>query len=163
MSTPIYKFLTQLGSDNIQQTGSGEFFFYFRPTHGKRAYIERLIVHLEDTGSIDADGFGNGAALNRGLKIGVQRPSFGSDNWDFDLLDGQTIKTNGQWGGVCFDVDVRGWGTGDEVLAVRWTFGRSGQPLELDGGNDECVVVWFDEDLSGLNEHTMMVQGYYDD
>ena len=122
--------------------------------------VERLIVCVEDTTSMQAQEYGNlGAALTNGVV--VYKTVNGT--LDQDLTDGIPIKTNAAWGALCYDADVKSWGAGDEMLLVRWTFGKAGLPLYLNGYDLEALEVRLNDNLTGLINHTFMAQGVKQD
>ena len=75
-----------------------------------------------------------------------------------DFTDGVPITTNGNLGRICYDVDIKGWGTGNEVLLARFTFEKCGYPLILEPG--EKLVINLSDDCSGLVDHYFLIQGY---
>ena len=125
---------------------------YTAPADG--AYLERALIFVVDTGAFDATAFGNGITMTNGLTLALVD---GSDNVKTDLLDGETIKTNGDLSGVCFDVNHLTMGTGPETLASRWTFSKSGAPLALLPGDSLLLTV--SDDLAGLDFFSVQVQG----
>jgi hypothetical protein len=119
--------------------------------------IERMIVSAGDTAGMQAQEYGNiGAALGNGVKLGITDGGVEV----VDLMDGEPIKTNAEWGAMCYDVDVKTWGSGAELLVVRWTFSKSGRPLHLETG--QKLVITLNDDLRGLTDHRFLIQGYYD-
>jgi len=127
---------------------------------GKEDYvISRLIVSVEDTSSMQAQEYGNLAAA---LGTGIEVKHFASDGTTVlnDLTDGVPIKTNAQWGALCYDADVKTWGAGNEMLLVRWTFAKAGQAgIHLDEG--QSLRVLLNDDLRGLLSHRFMFQGFH--
>ena len=117
-------------------------------------YIERILVYVEDTGSIDAGKFGNGIELINGISI----VHLDDDKTIKDYTVQDTIKNNAQWGAYCYDVDVKTWGTGSQILLARWTFGKA-LSLHLNGINGGRLEVRINDDLSGLDKFTILAQG----
>ena len=157
--TSVYKFLRDpLNSDSREMAVDGSTtpvaFRYTAPAGG--AILERAIIFYEDTGTFDATLMGNGVAMTTGLTFQV----LDSDDTavKLDLLDGETLKSNADFSRVCFDFAHLTMGTGPETAAVRWTFSRSGKPVELEAGDSLTVTV--SDNLAGLNTFTVMVQGY---
>ncbi len=157
----IYQFLDSngngLGTTNaIGNYASGSEFFF-------RAQgdcdLERMIVHIEDAAGIQPDEYGNlGAALGNGWELLVFNEA---DTEILDLTSGIAVTTNGGLGRYCYDLKVESWTAAptNEFVQARWTFSRAGQMLFLEGGNKLSIT--FNDDLTGLVEHTFMVQGYY--
>lgn len=121
---------------------------------GYRAYLSRMIVHIRDSGSIDAGSYGNGITMSNGLQV-----EYTYRGRSIDLLDGMPIQTNADWGRVCYDVSNTDFGSGDNFVQVRWTFAKAGGPLPLSGGQEFIVRVR--DNLSGLEEHTFSLQGQF--
>lgn len=128
--------------------------YFISPPAGRIYAISRLLTCIKDSGSLDADGYGNGASLTNGIIVSSKTPSG-------ELIarhdGGQTIKTNAQWGRLCYDVKEHVWGLGDEILLVRWTFTKAGGPLIYDEGERFCVTI--NDDHTNLTSHTFLVQG----
>lgn len=116
--------------------------------------VARMIVSLQDANGMVAAEYGNlNTALTNGVKVYWDR-----DGTEIDLTDGVPVKTNSQWASLCYDAQILGWGTGEEVLAVRWTFSKSGIPILLAKGDK--LIVRLEDDLSDLTSHYFLVQGY---
>lgn len=131
--------------------------FYIQPAPGEIIYIARLIVTIEDTTGFQAEEYGNlGAALTNGITL--QRSVNGVQTANYTPA---TIKTNADWGTYCYDVDLKSWGAGDEVILVRWTLQQSGVGVILNGDNLESLDIVLNDDLSGLITHFFVVQGHY--
>jgi len=132
--------------------------YYIAPDPGEVFHIARMIVSIEDTSGMTAQEYGNlGSALTNGVEIKKMK---GASLPLIDLSAGVPIQTNAQWGALCYDVDLKTWGVGDELLVVRWTFDKSGGSLRLDSANGERLSVFLNDDFSGLITHRFMVQGY---
>ena len=74
-----------------------------------------------------------------------------------DLTDGLPIKKNADFGRVCYDQKISNIGAGTDIIQVRWTFARAGAPLKMEDGDK--LVITFNDDFTGLTDHTFMVQG----
>lgn len=132
--------------------------FLIAPAAGEVFVLGRMIVTVEDTTGFSAGEYGNlGAALGTGVGVYVRD---GSGDVQ-DLTDGVMITTNAEWGRMCYDVELKTWGAGNEFLVVRWTFtNAAGRPVVLDGDNGEYFCVELADDLTGLVSHYFLVQGY---
>ena len=60
-------------------------------------------------------------------------------------------------------IDSQGISTdGLVAAAVRWTFSKgTGEKLEVDGTKGEFLALLQQDDLSGLDEHHVAIQGNY--
>lgn len=129
---------------------------YIQPAAGTVYRIERMLVSIEDGVGMRAERYGGlAAALTNGVTVRVADDS----GTILDLTDGLPIKSNAGWGSYCYDVDIKAWGAGNELLLVRWTFAKAGVPLRLDGDNNERLEVILNDDMTGLVSHYFMVQG----
>ena len=126
------------------------------PTDSDDSYeINRVIIFIKDTQGIDADKYGNGITLANGIEV-EHIASDGATVKD-DLTGGLPIKSNGDWARLCYDVQLLEFGTGNEIVSVRWTLEKTGKPLIL--GPGEYLRFTLSDDFSGLIEHTFNVQG----
>lgn len=57
---------------------------------------------------------------------------------------------------MAFDVAHHSFGIGDESLSVRWSFYKAGYPVILDAAK----YLACNDDMSGLEEHYFMIQGF---
>lgn len=123
--------------------------------------IERLMVALIATTALVPAGWGKGAALTNGLTFKIKKT--GGDLVK-DLTDGVPVTMNGEWGGLCYDVAGFG-GTNpnvDTYLHARWTFGKAGSPIILQGHLGHYLEVGVSDDLSDSGDvttFTLMIQG----
>ena len=161
MKTPFYRYLDTDFDGTGTKNATGNYSsamesFGIQPGSKEIMLVHRMIVLIEDTAVIQAEEYGNlGAALTNGVV--VYKTIAGEV--DQDLTDGIPIKTNSQWGSLCFDTEVKAWGAGNQVVLVRWTFSRAGEPLYLNGYKSEAIEVRLNDDLQGLINHTFMAQG----
>ena len=123
----------------------------------QKLHLARLIVYWEDVGTAKSGFYGVDVVLTNGIEIVVR------DRNDVELehlTDDAAITTNAQWSGLCHDVTIDRYGTGSNgSLSARWTFANSGAPLSLSAG--DYLSVALNDDFTGLEVHTFMVQGYY--
>lgn len=129
--------------------------FYIQPGEGYYYDIARMIVEIQDTSGMSAVDYGNIAGgLANGVSVQVVRGATTLRD-----LTPDPIKSNAEWASYCYDADLKTWSTGNEFLAVRWTFAKSGKPLYLSGDHSDRLVVTLNDDLTGLVEHKFLVQG----
>lgn len=141
--------------DYSDATGTGVEDFYYEAVKGTT--IERMLVSVGDTAGMQSQEYGNiGAALTNGVSVLLYNEHGALYE---DLTAGQPVKTNAEWGALCFDVDVKTWGSGNELLVARWTFAKSGLPLHLPAGAK--LVVRVNDKMDGLLSHRYMIQGHH--
>jgi hypothetical protein len=131
------------------------------PTTGKKWYVNRMIVNIGSAGAPSSTLYGDIAAFTNGLTVAIQ----GSTGAIY-YLGGTTqssIKSNFDWTRVCYDFNTFAYAA-REPLVGRWTFGKSGQPVILDGDASEKIRVTFQDGTTGLAlGHTFQIQGYEKD
>ena len=125
-------------------------------TGRQNLHIERMIVYIEDVGSFPTDKYGYNVVLTNGIHVAVHSAD---ETEQVDLDGGQNIFTNAQWAAVCYDVNFLNLGSGNDSLSVRWTFANAGSPIILKSG--EHFTVTLNDDFTGLEAHTFMIQGHY--
>jgi hypothetical protein len=156
----IYRYLDTNGNGTGTKSVTGDYSgaeeeFYIQPPNDEVYVIERMLVFVRDDGVWSTEKYGATTSVSTGISIEVRTST---DTTLLDLTDGIPIKTNGGWGRLCFDSDVKSIGSGDSMLLVRWTFGKSGRPVTLLEGERLAVVL--NDDFQTLVDHTFQVQGY---
>lgn len=153
----VFKYCENGGSNNANGNYSGaETFFTVAPGASEVYRIHRMVVTIEDTSGFTAQEYGNlGFALTNGVSVQIRNAGGLVKN----LTNGNPVKTNAQWAGLCYDADLKTWGSGDELLAVRWSFDRSGAPLRIDGAAGEYFAISLNDNFSGLVDHHFFLQG----
>ncbi len=142
------------------------------PPAGQEWEVMRIIVHIRDTdssfnaeryGAIDVDTAGTGLLVNTGYSSAdggaVIHYLLGEDE---DGSSQHTVKSNFDWEAICFDASRNAFGSGDDAIAVRWSFfkgnpGNRGIILNGDDGHEIQVVI--QDDLSGLVDHHFRIEG----
>ena len=157
MSEPFYRKADTNGDGTGATIATGNYSgaaeeFYIESTDELR--IHRLIICVTDSGAFDANEYGNSIELTNGINI-QHRDS--SDNIIADYTQSGNVKTNAGWGGYCYDVDVKTWGTGPEILLARWSFDKIGGPILLEQGHK--LVFTLNDDFTGLLDHFFTLQG----
>jgi hypothetical protein len=120
-----------------------------------------MLVHVTDNAaSFSADNYGAVVGpLTNGVEVGVFDPD---DTQVLSLTTDQPVTSNADWGHHAYDVKFLGFGSGDESIAVRWTFTKDdpfGKGILLKPGYKFGVLI--QDNLSGLLEHSVAVRGSY--
>ena len=132
--------------------------FTFAPAPNRVFVAHRMIVYIEDVGTMDSGFYGNSVTLTNGISIVVRDAS---DNLILDLTDSSPVQTNAQWAAQCYDAKTLDFGQGNTSVIVRWTFANSGAPIRLDGDNGHYLAAELNDDFSGLVTHKFNLQGFY--
>jgi hypothetical protein len=132
--------------------------FSVGPPEGEVWEMHRVIGYIEDAGTFSGSGYGALSALTNGIRVRCYRGS----TMENDLLNGEAIKTNTQWKAVCFDIKISEFGLGNanESLGFRWTWAKSGTPITLNGDLDDQIRFTMQDNLTGLINHSFLVQGF---
>jgi hypothetical protein len=136
--------------------------FRIQPKPGENYRVSRLIVTIQDVGKPDSGKYGNSIDLSAGTGIVVRLRRRSTNTVITDLTCADPVKTNMDWGKFCYDVMENSWGSGDGYVAVRWSFFKTGQEVQLDGNLGDCIEVTIADDLTGLTGHYFMFQGIVD-
>jgi hypothetical protein len=119
-------------------------------------HIARMIIMIEDTGNFSASGYGASTALTNGIGVEVFNAD---DTLLIDLTADEHVHANIEWAEYCHDVNYQSFGTGPNYMSARWTFTRGGKPISLQTG--QYLAVELQDDMTFLDEHKFMVQGFY--
>ena len=161
MSEIFSRYLDTAGDGSGTKNANGDYssaeeIFYIAPESGETFEVARMIVSVYDTSVMQTQEYGNlAAALGNGVTVRLSN----ADGVVADLTDGIPITTNAEWGALCYDVSLKSWGSGNELLVVRWTFEKAGKPIRLDGNLGEKFEIVLNDDLRGLLSHYFIVQG----
>ena len=104
--------------------------------------IERMIVSVVDSTVSNTADYGNISGLTNGIQL-YHRDS--EDNI-LETLTPFPVKTNQDWSAVCYDVTYHTLGAGSDQVSIRWTFSKTGLPIELKIG--EYLEVSVNDDFT---------------
>ena len=136
--------------------------FQIRAAADEYIHIERMIVGLE-AANFDRGDYYGAAALTNGISIYV------TDNNGtilYYLTDvHKPVRQVTDWSHYCYDYAVypNAGPQGQENAAVRWTFAKSGTPLELLPGWSVNVLCHDNFGVGGavLTDHHFLFQGFF--
>ena len=172
--TPLYRYLDTNGDGTGTNNANGNYsateeIFYIQPASNEVIRLERMLILIEGRkNAFFTDSYGG---ISGGLTNGITVRVKDDTGVITDLTAGIPVKTNGDWGGLCFDAELYPSDNGntETYLRVRWTFSRSGYPIRLNGANNERLEIVLNDDLSGdsggdpfIEKHYFHVQGYYE-
>lgn len=148
----FFKFFRNGASNDMAIEGAPTMFKVTCPTTGTLDVIRINIVFTAQ--AMKYNVFGGGSALSTGITIKLYHPN---DEVCYDYLDGETIKSNEDFGSLAGIDAIIGPAAGIQSLAVRWTLEKSGSITKLDQG--EYIGINIQDDLSGVTKFTAMLQG----
>jgi hypothetical protein len=159
---PLYQFLSlnSSGVSNVMNVdGTTPTLFKYQAPPGKKVWLTRLIIHLEDNGVFSGTEYGAGSGLTNGFEIFTAAES--TPTTPILQLTPLPIKTNADWGRYCYDITSLTWSdVNNRALQGRWTFAKSGCTPMIDGDNLEFLGTYVRDNISALADHTLMLQGY---
>lgn len=126
--------------------------FSLTPPSGKKWFISRVIISMEDT-NMSWKKFGSLTPLTNGVSA-----SFLLDSVSHDLLDGATFKENASFTKYCYDAEINTDTT--DILRARWTFSKSGTFIELRNNTSDKIAVTINDDLTSLDSFQIIMQGH---
>jgi hypothetical protein len=140
-------------SDNMAVDGSvAPVEFSLSPPTGEIWRVASWGLYIQDTGTFDAEKWGNGVTMVNGLT-----PMINLNGTDYDLLD-FSIKTSGDLSSVCDGLNHLNCGVGDEIVTAEWDFVSKGQYIRLTENDSIKLVV--NDDLTGLVSQYSTIKGY---
>ncbi len=156
----IFQYLDSVGDGSgttnlVGDYSGGATVFKIAPGAGEVFRLARMIGFVEDGGSFDSGYYGNAITLTNGIAL---NHDYGAGT--VDMMGGLTVKTSGDWAGLCHDVTHSNFGSGNEFITVRWTFSKTGQYVRLDGDAGDELRMTLHDNFSGLVNHRFMIQGY---
>ncbi len=155
----FYQYLSTDGAGGGTTNADGNYAtptqFYIQDT-GRYLAIERLILYVEDVGSMDSGQYGNGLTPSNGIRLEILEPD---DTLVHDVMAGNPVTKNLHWQGKCHDLTMSSWGSGNTGYSVRWTFAKAGKPIILAPGQKLAAIL--EDNYTGLVEHRFQVQGHY--
>lgn len=166
---PLLQYLSTNGDGTGTTNAIGNYttpdVFYIEPPAAQDYLVKRIIVQVSDA-SIKAGDYGALTALTNGVRVQAVL-----DSTTINLDGGVAIKTNANWGSICYDVDQKSWAATptEQSLLVRFSFFKfvhdAAAPANMNGGillqghRDDQLKVTLSDNLTGLSIHRFMVQG----
>ena len=124
---------------------------------GQEMDLTRLLVQMVDNTEPDDSRFGGGAALTRGVHI---RKNFNNGE-EYETL--AIWRQNKDLKEDMFDVSYSSKaGGGNWGVSGRWTLTAAETTVALDGSNNETLEAVIQDDLTGLIDFQIKVQGHFD-
>lgn len=130
--------------------------FVVEPPPGFALMGSRLIITVEDTAPMDSGFYGNNITLTNGISIWRERNGVLQVQWTDPNFP---VTRNADWASYCHDVTLHSFGIGNSILTARWTATRVGPPIPFRSWLDERMVIYLNDDFTGLNGHKFQFQG----
>ena len=132
-----------------------------KPGPSESFQINRMVPSLTDGPSgLNSGGYGSGVILPNGFQVMVKRyVGLAGEFTLWDTTHGNPIRTNAAWKSLCFDENLSTYGVGDQLAAWRYTFFLDGDPITLNGANQEELQIICNDDLAArtITEHVFRV------
>jgi hypothetical protein len=162
----LYRFADTVGDGSGQTSIIGADYssnptpFMLKPPANEIWRLERMVIHIQDSRNPSVEEYGGGAALTNGMLFRVTKDD--GATVVLDLTSGKPVKSNGHYGRHCYDVSFLTPGSGDNMVQGRWTFGKSGRPLDISGFDGERFEVMAQDDFSASQyvDHSFNLQGF---
>lgn len=156
----IYQALDTVGDGSglIAQNVNGSITpvkFLIKPPSTHKYILKRMNVHAIDANFNNALNYGTISTLANGIRVYIEN--------DIGIVKEYTsnfkIKHTHDWALLAGTDSITEGSAGADPLTVRWTFARGCSDIVLDGSKNERLVVEIQDDLSGLDEQSSVVQG----
>ena len=146
-------------STGVTQMAAAADVYLVAPPPGWVFSLHRCLIYIEDNGKFRADYYGATGALTNGIVV-----SFEGKGKSLRLMTPKPIQKIWEWGLVAgTDVILTDVTTGSDVVLVRWSFDKAGDPIRLRGSQNEYLKFDVRDNLGGggaaLVSHLVSVQG----
>jgi len=149
----FFKRLLDGTNDNMAVDGSAtEVVFKLSPPTGEVWRISDWSIYVEDSGTFDAQKWGNGIVLTNGIM-----PKLSINGTVSDML-GFAIKTSGDLSSICDGLNHHTFGSGNEILTAEWRLINNGQYIRLT--EDDEIQLVIRDDLTDLVNQYATIKGY---
>jgi len=128
------------------------------PPESQNYKIGRIMIELVGTGNFKIDEYGNGPPLDNGIVATVENPS-----GVLYTLTAFPIQTTMDWAGHCYDLTILGLPGNVQCASVAWSFEHYGTTVRLRGDDGHFMRLLFQDDLTALDKHRFMAQGFISD
>lgn len=125
------------------------------PPVGKEYNLMRMNIYVQDDAKFRGERYGGSASLVNGIDITIQDGS-GS----LFRFNPQPIQVIGHWhllSGV--DMYYTDFATGNDIVAVRWSFFKGSGDVSLNGDSGQFLQVETRDSLADLVSHIVQVEG----
>lgn len=143
------------GTGTVDTNQSSATDFYIKPDPGETFILRRMNVWEVDGSFTNAANYGAATALTNGITITVE-----DGNGVIKNYTPEPIKTTYEWALLAGVDSPYIGGAGADAHMVRWTFGKGGGSITLDGSKGEFLKVSYGDAMDFMTHSKIMVQGY---
>jgi len=163
LGTPVEFFLEPIKKDTVTKADDA--------INGSDIILEitLLTIELIDTSMGSADYGGIAGGLANGVRLEIRSGDLATGTLLFDMLDGQPVGQNFDWGFHAGTFQVIDQGSGDDAIIVKMAFmDKLGNPLRLKtngyNGTPDRISIAIQDDLTALTRQRAKISGhwYYD-
>lgn len=128
--------------------------FYIKPPVGIMYELHRVLILIRDNNNMSSNEYISTGPLTVGINFEVRT------NGMVSIANSIPIKRINDYGSYA-GIDVRPFDNElfPNAFGVRWTFSKAGDPLFLNGDNEEGIYVVLNDDFTSLTAHTALMQG----
>lgn len=144
-------------SYDMSATGTAINYYVGPPPEGETWEIVRLLIEIVDSAFTDATDYG---AINGGLPTGIHVDVVDAEDNILYHFTKIPVKTTYDWGLYAGVDSVSIGGAGADPYQCRWTFAKAGYRVKLEGARGMRLRINKPDDLSSLDKHIIMVQGF---
>lgn len=142
--------------DYSDSTGSGLITASVGPSAGHILAVKSMVIMIEDDANPDSGYYGG---INAALPVGITFKVVDDTGTLVDMTNGNSIKTNGDFGRMAEKVEAITFGAGNTFVKVTHNFARASYPLVLFDKEGGKFQISLNDNFSGLVSHTVYVGG----
>ena len=154
----IYQLLSTVGDGtgtvSMNVNGTTPVKFFIQPGVTEKYRLKRMNIHAIDGNFNNALLYGT-LTLANGMDVYIANDSGIIKRYTNEFK----IKRTHDWALLAGVDSVTIGSAVSDPLIVRWTFGLGASDIILDGSNTERLVVEVKDDMTGLDDQLIMVQG----
>lgn len=137
-------------------------YWELRPGPTEVFRVHSIIVTIKDKQVRDVSKYGALAALTNGITFQLVDGVGGAAVILSTFTAGESIKSNGDWVGFSWKMDVYAGGNPGVVMFGRGVADFFGDGIQLDGSADIALRMVLNDDFTGLTSHHFLGNGYYE-
>ncbi len=162
---PFFSFASVSGSTAVSAANMAQDFsavpqeFIVLPPPDEQWNITNCMIFMSNTtGLARGNTYGTIPQLPNG--IAVEKRKSGAPAPLQSISHFQSIRNNDDWimhAHNWVEIPLSGSGT---TISCQWEFGKAGRAIFLDGAKEEYITFIVSDDLSGMSDHRIKVEGF---